>query len=313
MSNILIIKHGSLGDIAQASGAIQDISENHPNDDIHLLTSKSFVELFKSNKFVNNVILDRRLSRLNFFYLFSLMKKLKSFNFVKIYDLQNSSRTSFYQRILFPKSNKNKWSSSITTLPENKTKEEFDKIPVLKRFEHQLNMSGIKTKHVIFPNFNWACCNIDEIKKNYNLDKYILLFPFCSPHLASKKWPFYNKLIKILTNKYKDKYKILIAPGPKEIEESKKFDAITILENDKSISISQLASLIKNSAFTVANDTGPAHMAAHLETRGLALFGNHTSAYKVSIDREKFKSIQVSDLNKLSPEKVFEKIIENLN
>ena len=27
MSNILIIKHGSLGDIAQASGAIQDISD----------------------------------------------------------------------------------------------------------------------------------------------------------------------------------------------------------------------------------------------------------------------------------------------
>jgi len=30
MSNILIIKHGSLGDIAQASGAIQDISEKSP-------------------------------------------------------------------------------------------------------------------------------------------------------------------------------------------------------------------------------------------------------------------------------------------
>ena len=29
MSNILIINHGSLGDIAQASGAIQDICENH--------------------------------------------------------------------------------------------------------------------------------------------------------------------------------------------------------------------------------------------------------------------------------------------
>ena len=32
MSNILIIKHGSLGDIAQASGAIQDISENFKED-----------------------------------------------------------------------------------------------------------------------------------------------------------------------------------------------------------------------------------------------------------------------------------------
>ena len=37
MSNILVIKHGSLGDIAQASGAIQDISENFKNDQIYLL------------------------------------------------------------------------------------------------------------------------------------------------------------------------------------------------------------------------------------------------------------------------------------
>ena len=40
MSNILVIKHGSLGDIAQACGAIQDISENHPEDQIHILTTK---------------------------------------------------------------------------------------------------------------------------------------------------------------------------------------------------------------------------------------------------------------------------------
>jgi len=43
MSNILIIKHGSLGDIAQASGAIQDISENHKNDRIYLLTTKAYI------------------------------------------------------------------------------------------------------------------------------------------------------------------------------------------------------------------------------------------------------------------------------
>ena len=36
MSNILIIKHGSLGDIAQASGAIQDICESHKNDNIYI-------------------------------------------------------------------------------------------------------------------------------------------------------------------------------------------------------------------------------------------------------------------------------------
>ncbi len=47
MSNILIIKHGSLGDIAQACGAIQDISENHKDDEVHLLTTKPYFDLFK--------------------------------------------------------------------------------------------------------------------------------------------------------------------------------------------------------------------------------------------------------------------------
>ena len=53
MSNILIIKHGSLGDIAQASGAIQDISENYENDQIYILTTKPYIDLFrKKNVFI---------------------------------------------------------------------------------------------------------------------------------------------------------------------------------------------------------------------------------------------------------------------
>ena len=68
MSNILIIKHGSLGDIAQASGAIQDISENHKNDRIYLLTTKAYFEVFKKNPFIHEVILDKRLPRYNLIY-----------------------------------------------------------------------------------------------------------------------------------------------------------------------------------------------------------------------------------------------------
>ena len=103
MSNILIIKHGSLGDIAQACGAIQDISENHKGDEIYLLTTKPYFDLFKKNPHITNVILDKRLSRLNLIYLYSLMKNIKKYNFSKVYDLQNSSRTAFYKKILFQK------------------------------------------------------------------------------------------------------------------------------------------------------------------------------------------------------------------
>jgi len=313
MSNILIIKHGSLGDIAQASGAIQDISENHLNDQIHILTTKPYLELFKKNPNIHNVILDKRLSRFNLIYLYLLMKNLKKFKFTKVYDLQNSSRTSFYKNILFPKSGSSEWSSSLTTLPKDIVKEEFDKNPVLDRFAHQLKTSNLTINHTMNPNFSWACSEINEIKKNYNLEKYILLFPFCSEHLLIKRWPFYNELIQLIKNKYKDEFKIVTAPGPSEIKNSKDFDAEPILLNNKSLNISQLATLIKDSAFVVANDTGPAHMAAHLNSKGITLFGKHTTAHKVSIERENFKAIQVNDLYKLSAEKVFEKLVQKIN
>ena len=308
MSNILIIKHGSLGDIAQASGAIQDIYDNHKDDFIYLLTSHVYSDLFKKNPNIKEVIVDKRLSRFNLIYLFSLMKKIKQHKFTKVYDLQNSSRTSFYKRILFPNLGSYKWSSSETTLPANETKKEFDKKPVLERFDHQLKISGLKTSHTLKPDFSWGCSNIDKLISKYNLSDYILLFPFCSEHLQQKKWPYYDQLIKLIKQNHPN-LKIVIAPGPDEIEKAKKLDAVSILKEDKAISISELAGLIKRSKFVVANDTGPAHMAAHLNVKGLSLFGSHTTAYKVSIERENFKAIQVSDLKNLSAEKVFERLV----
>ena len=308
MSNILIIKHGSLGDIAQASGAIQDICDHHSTDDIFLLTTNLYIDLFRKNSSLKEIILDKRLSRFNLIYLYNLMKKIKKNKFTKVYDLQNSSRTSFYKKILFPNANLNIWSSSETTLPNDKTKEEFDKNPVLERFNHQLQSSGIETKHTMSPDFSWSCVDIEKIMNEYKLSNYILLFPFCSPHLTLKKWPYFNNLINLIKAKYKDQFKIITAPGPNEINEADQYDAIKILDNGKAVSISQLSSLIKKSSFVIANDTGPAHMAAHLNAKGLTLFGSHTTAKKVSIERDNFKAIQVSDLNKLSAEKVFEKI-----
>ena len=308
MSNILIIKHGSLGDIAQASGAIQDICDHHSTDDIFLLTTNLYIDLFRKNSSLKEIILDKRLSRFNLIYLYSLMKKIKKNKFTKVYDLQNSSRTSFYKKILFPNANLNIWCSSETTLPNDKTKEEFDKNPVLERFNHQLQSSGIETKHTMSPDFSWSCVDIEKIMNEYKLSNYILLFPFCSPHLTLKKWPYFNNLINLIKAKYKDQFKIITAPGPNEINEADQYDAIKILNNGKAVNISQLSSLIKKSSFVIANDTGPAHMAAHLNVKGLTLFGSHTTAKKVSIERDNFKAIQVSDLNKLSAEKVFEKI-----
>ena len=73
-----------------------------------------------------------------------------------------------------------------------------------------------------------------------------------------------------------------------------------------------MTALIKDSSIVIANDTGPAHIAAHSGAKGIAIFGKHTTAFKVSIERENFRAIQVNDLNNLSAQKVFDRLINLL-
>jgi len=301
MSNILIIKHGSLGDIAQISGVLRDLREFHVSEKILILTTSPYVELLSMCPFVDGVLIDKRLPRWNIIYLHKLKKMIKKYNFSLVYDLQNSSRTDFYRRFIFNIPN---WSSTTTTLKKGTKKKDFDNDPVLERFKIQLENSNVKTKYSLTPDFSWACLKIDQVVNKYFGNKFILIFPFCSPELSHKKWPFYNELIKIIKSKHPN-FEIVVAPGPNEIEEAKKIEAISITNNKQPLNIMELAGLIKKSVFIIANDTGPAHMAAHLNKEGIVLFGHHTTAKKVSIETEKFKSMSTKDLKDLSAESVY--------
>ena len=310
MTNILIIKHGSLGDLIQANGAIEDIKRSYSKSHVVLLTSPHYFDLMSRCPYIDEVLIDRRQPRWNLLYLYKLKKKLNTYNFSHVFDLQNSKRTKFYSNHLLKTP---KWSSTETILKLGELKSDFDDEPVLKRMEIQLEKSGIKTKNVKKSNLNWAVVNIRDITKNYFDRKYILIFPFCSAKLIKKKWPFYSILITQLKAKYSNKYEIVVAPGPNEINESKSLNAHTILDNGKALGLNQLISLIKDSSFIIANDTGPAHICSHMNKAGLVLFGSHTSARKVSIESEKFKPISVKNLKLLKTETVMSEIKKVLN
>ena len=308
MSNILIIKHGSLGDIAQISGVIRDIRETYNKEKIFILTTFPYVELLSRCPYVDGVLIDKRLPRWNILYLLKLKKMINKFNFSYVYDLQNSSRTSFYRRYLFNITN---WSSTKTTLKKGTKKSDFDHSPVLERFKFQLDNSNIKTKYSLKPDFSWACLDVDQIVNKFFGNKFILIFPFSSPQLSHKQWPYYNELIKIIKSKHTD-FEIVIAPGPNEMEDAKKINATSITNDKKALNIMELAGLIKKSSFVVANDTGPAHMVAHLGKNGIVLFGHHTTPQKVSIETDKFKALTVDKLKNLSAESVYSEIKSKL-
>ena len=294
MSNILIIKLGSLGDVVQISGALKDIREHHKNEKITILTTSKYLNLFKNCPYVDDCLEDERLPRYNIFYLLKLRKIINSLNFTKVYDLQNSNRTNFYRKFIF---NIKYWSSSKDIL-ENKYNNS-----VLQRFDDQLRKSNIKTCHTLKPDFSWAA----EKANNYNLDtdkKYILFFPFCSKDLLHKRWPYFSDLINLIKQNH-PQYELVVAPGPDEIVEAKNFNIKIALNNNLALNFFELASLIKKSHLVIANDTGPAHMAAHLGAKGFTLFGPHTTPDKVSIEREKFIALQTVDLKLLFADRVY--------
>ena len=304
MSNILIIKHGSLGDIAQISGVLSDIRETHKDKKIFILTTLQYVELLSKCPHIDAVLIDKRLPRWNIYYLIKLKKLLSKFDFSHVYDLQNSSRTSFYRKFLFNISN---WSSTETTLKKGEKKKDLDNQSVLERFKIQLDNSNVKTNHTLKPDFSWAKVNVDKIVNKYFTGRFILLFPFCSQELSHKKWPFFNDLIKIIRSKHPN-FDIAIAPGPSEAEEAKKIKSISVTNNEKCLNVMELAGLIDRASYVIANDTGPAHMAAHLGQIGTVLFGYHTTAKKVSIETDKFRAIVADDLKNLTAETVYTEI-----
>ena len=310
MSNILVIKHGSLGDLIQANGAIKDIKEHYSNRKVFLLTSEPYSIFMSECPYIDGVIIDKRLPRWNLIFLYKLKKTLSNYNFSKIIDLQNSKRTKFYRNFIIKKV---EWSSSLDTLEPGQSKKDFDNHPVLDRMELQLKKNNIPTKSVKNIDLSWANEDLSIITKQYTNRDYILVFPFCSKKHLNKKWPFFKELISRIRREYRNNYSVLIAPGPDEIKEANELNANVVLDNGESLSIKKLISLINDAKFIIANDTGPAHIASHLKKKGLVLFGSHTSAEKVSIGNSNFKVLSVKELTNLDIDTVIKEIKNNLN
>ena len=310
MSNILIIKHGSLGDLIQANGAIKDIKEFYQNRKVFLLTSKQYSIFMSECPYIDGVLIDKRLPRWNLFFLYNLKKLLSKYNFTKVFDLQNSSRTKFYRNFIL----KNvEWSSSETTLNPGEKKKDFDTHPVLDRMEKQLEKSQIPRKYIKNVDLSWANEDLSRLTQQYTNRDYILIFPFSSEKHKNKRWPFFKDLIARIRRDYKNNYSILVAPGPNEFDEAKTLNVKVIMDNEEAVNIKTLISLINGAKFIVANDTGPAHIASHLNKKGLVLFGSHTSAKKVSIENSNFKALSVENLVDLNVNTVMEEIKKNLN
>ena len=293
--NILIIKHGALGDLIQADGIIKSIRYEHKNAKLVLLTSKKFINLMSMCPYIDNQLVDNRSSFLNIFALINLYKNVKKYNFKIIYDLQNSQRTYIYRKYLFKKT---KW---VTTDRKDHP------ISGLRGLEEMLREYFVASKNIFRPDISWLATDTKKIiKKNKILSKYIVLLPGSSKKNPLKRWPYFVDLAKLLISKG---YEVITILGPEELEMKRSFPG-HVLEN---LDWSQLSGIIKNSHFVIGNDSGPSHIASCLNKKGLALFGPSTSAIRSELKRGKFEILKVDNLADLTANKILDAMTKILN
>mgnify|MGYP005628294747 FL=1 len=293
--NILIIKHGALGDLIQADGIIKSIRYEHKNAKLVLLTSKKFINLMSMCPYIDDQLIDNRSSFLNIFSLISLYKNVKKYNFKIIYDLQNSQRTYIYRKYLFKKI---KWVS---------TNRKDHPISGLRGLEEMMRKNFVIPVNTFRPDISWLATDIkDIIKKNKILSKYIVLLPGSSKKNPLKRWPYFVDLAKLLISKG---YEVITILGPEEQEMNSSFPGY-VLEN---LDWPQLTGIIKNSHFVIGNDSGPSHIASCLNKKGLAIFGPSTSAIRSELKRGKFEILKVDNFADLTTNKILEAMIKILN
>ena len=307
-NKILVIKHGSFGDIVQINGCLRDIRENYKDNEIYILTAPAFRSYFERCPYVDRVIVDERKSRWNIFYLLKIKDIIKNLKFQKVFDLQNSSRTEFYRKYL---SNSVEWISSRTILYSTETKEEFDRKSILERFQIQLSRAQINIQFTTKPQVSWMIDNEYNIPSNIKKN-YVVIFPFSSKeNRFYRVWPYFKELLEFMKKKYSN-IDYIIVPGPDELKESKNFDINILTNKNKATDFYQLAKILVGAKFVIANNTGPAHLAAHLGCKGLVILGADYSAKQLGIETNNFSSISCKNLTNLTVQTVIEKIDSHL-
>ena len=146
MKNILVIKHGSLGDIISATSVLKDIRDHYINDKIIILTTNNFKKFFLNSPLVNEVIID---NREGFYRSLFLIKKLLKLKINLVIDLQNSGRTSIYE-LFFRLLNKAEINGTglFATLRYKNTKPNLNS--VIEGLSNQIEKLGIQTQRKPF-------------------------------------------------------------------------------------------------------------------------------------------------------------------
>ena len=294
--NILIIKHGALGDLIQITGSLKSIRSKYPNSKITLLTDEKFIFFTKDIIFVNEVIYESRSSPLRIdLWILSLLKIIFK-NYDLIIDLQNSDRTSVYYFFSKIFNFNLVWSGNRHGGKFKYRLSKENQLPIKDRIINQLKLMDIDSSDK--PEIDWMIKNnIHDFPSN----DFVIFLPGSSPKHKHKRWPAENfaKLAIILKEKNIDT--VILGQSKSEGEEIKKIKSLspsTIDCSDKDLSF--IATMASKAIGAIANDTGPTFIVAAVGCPVTWLLSSHTNPKITQLVGSKVNTLKKEDISEIS-------------
>ncbi|MSR14915.1 MAG: lipopolysaccharide heptosyltransferase family protein [Gammaproteobacteria bacterium] len=300
MTGILVIKLGALGDFVMATPAFAAIRAHHKNEKLTLLTIPGLISLARATGLFDEVLEDPRGAWPIGHWCIAQRLRFSEFKFV--YDLQGTTRTAWYWRLLWP--TRPSWAGPVAGCshprPSRPQGHRMD------WYRAQLAALSITVSERI--NLDWLQGDLRSLQIPA---RYVLIVPGGSAHRSEKRWPAaaYTAVARALLNQQ-------ITPvliGTQVDFEANDFIARQVPQSfnltDRT-SLGQLASLARGALAAIGNDTGPMHVIAAAGAPTVTLFSEASDPGFIGPRGPQVRCVQMSSLRDLAPATVLEALAE---
>jgi len=263
---VLVIKHGALGDVIQALGPMAAIRAAHPTARITVLTTAPYAGFLALSPYADAVWTDPRPPWWDAPGWLRLRRALRAEGFERVYDLQTSSRTQRYFRLLGP--GPPEWSGVAPGCSHPHRSPARDTLHTLERQAEQLALAGIVA--VPPPRVDWV---VDDGRAPAIPDGAVLLAPGGAAHRLAKRWPIaaYARLARRLVEAGRVPV-VLGTAGEAGLGQAIAAAGPGILDLTGRTRIVDLVLLARHARAAVGNDTGPMHAIAAAGCPSTVLF-----------------------------------------
>ncbi|MCE2517687.1 MAG: glycosyltransferase family 9 protein [Alphaproteobacteria bacterium] len=261
---IMVIKHGALGDMVQAIDGFASLRAGHPKARLILLTTAPFAGLARAMPFFDEVLVDRRAKPWNVKDLLAMRRLFRS-GLSRIYDFQSSRRTRRYFRHLVPAG------VEFVGVPKGASHVLADMTGVNNR-DRMVRTAVLGGCPEVTAEVNW----LDGDGNNWPANAAVLI-PGCSPAKPAKRWPAERFIALAQSLEASGLTPVLAGTAVDRDAGDVIMNAVPeAIDLIGKTSLMELASLLKSARLVVGNDTGPVFLGARLGAPTIMVMSRHT-------------------------------------